>query len=229
MTQSSASAVDATALRRFTLPLLAVYPLLAIAGAISHRRVFSLAALILLLTLWLLPRLVGGSPRAWGGWLAAVLLVVVMGWLGLAGALLEAVPLAIIAGLAWWFGSSLRAGREPRVVRFIRVLEGADRLALPGVAAYGRRVTIFWASLLCVQALALLVLLLLGLVGVALPGWALVYQHVGGYVLIAAAFGAEYGWRRWHLRHLQHPTLQAQAMQLMQCWPQLLHGQDAPR
>lgn len=225
--RSSPMTASDNPLRRLTLPLLAAYPVLAITGVLSHQAVFSLAALLLLVTLWLLPRLLVGSAPAWVAWFAAVLVVLGMGMLGFANTLLEAVPLLIIAALAWWFASSLRSGREARVARFIRVLEGADRLSLPGVARYARRVTAFWAGLLAVQALVLAVLLLHGLLGEReLPRWALVYQHVGGYLLIALAFAAEYVWRRWHLRHLQHPHLHAQAAQLVQCWPQLLHGQD---
>lgn len=219
-----------SSLRRITVPLLLAYPVLAIAGALSHRMVFSLTALLLLLTIWLLPRLLDGSVWVWSSWLLGVLTVLALAAAGYANALLEAVPLLIIAFLAGWFGSSLRAGREARIARFIRVLEGADRLALPGVERYARRVTAFWAGLLALQALVLAFLLWHGLFGAHdLPRWALVYQHVGGYLLIGVAFGAEYAWRRWHLRHLDHPGMRAQTAQLLQRWPQLLHGQDVTR
>lgn len=217
-------------LRRATLALLPLYPALAIGGALTHRPALSLAALLLLVTLWMLPRLLAGTARPWIGWGAAVLLVCASAGLGLAGRLLDAVPLIILAGLALWFGSTLRAGREPRVARFIRVLEGEAQLAQPGVARYARGVTVFWTALLALQALILAALLLRGLFDAGeLPRWALAYQHVGGYLLIPLAFALEYAFRRWHLRHVQHPGLHAQALQMMQRWPQLLHDTDRHR
>lgn len=215
-------------LRRATLALLPLYPALAIGGAVTHRSAFSLAALFLLVTLWMLPCLLAGNARAWLGWGVAVLVALGMASLGLAQRLLDTVPLLILAGLALWFGRTLRAGREPRVARFIRVLEGEMQLAQPGVARYARGVTLFWTGLLTLQALILAGLLCHGQFGAGeLPRWALVYQQVGGYLLIPLAFALEYAFRRWYLRHVQHPGLHAQALQMMQCWPQLLH--DTPR
>jgi uncharacterized membrane protein len=217
-------------LRRATLILLPLYPTLAIGGALMHRPALSLVALLLLVTLWMLPRLLAGTVGPWIVWVLAVSLGCASAWLGLADRLLDTVPLLILAGLALWFGSTLRAGREPRVARFIRVLEGEAQLAQPGVARYARGVTVFWTGLLALQALILAALLLRGLFDAGdLPRWALAYQHVGGYLLIPLAFGLEYAFRRWHLRHVQHPGLHAQALQMMQCWPQLLHDTDRHR
>lgn len=214
-------------LRRATALLLLAYPLLAIAGAVTHRAAFALAALLLLLTLWLLPRLLDGGRLAWSGWATGVAVVLAVSAAGLTEALLEAVPVLIMLGLSCWFGATLRVGREPLVARFIRVLEGDDRLALPGVRAYARQLTAFWAGLLALQALVLAVLLVLALPGgIDLPRWVRIYQHVGGYLAIALAFAAEYVYRRWRLRHVEHPGLHAQALQLMQRWPQLLHGRE---
>ena len=214
-------------LRRVTLALLPLYPVLAIGGAVAHRPALALAALLLLVTLWMLPRLFAGAARAWLGWAVAVLVVLGMASIGLADRLLAAVPLIILAGLALWFGSTLRAGREPRVARFIRVLEGEAQLAQSGVARYARGVTVFWTVLLTLQALVLAGLLAHRLLMIGpLSSWILIYQHVGGYLLIPLAFGIEYAFRRWHLRHIHHTGLHAQALQMMQRWPQLLHDTD---
>ena len=222
------------ALRRTVLPLLLAYPLLALAGALTHRPIFGLLALLLLITLWMLPRLFAGSVAPWLAWLAAVALVLGLSSLGLSDLLLASVPLLINAALAWWFGRTLRSGSEPRVVRFIRVLEGSERLALPEVARYARHVTAFWAALLALQALLLAALLLVtmphgpfGFLG-ATPSWIPAYQHVGGYLVIALAFASEYAYRRWHLRHLEHAGLHVQALQMMQRWPQLLQEPERP-
>lgn len=233
------SAADG-ALRRTLLPLLLAYPLLALAGALTHRPEFGLAALLLLITLWMAPRLLGGAVAPWLGWLLAVGLVLGLARMGLTDLLLASVPLLINAALAWWFGRTLRRGREPRVARFVRVLEGRERLALPEVARYARQVTAFWAGLLAMQALLLGALLLvagpasplqrLGMIPASwpTPRWVPAYQHLGGYLVIALAFAGEYAYRRWQLRHLEHAGLHAQALQLMQRWPQLLREQEGP-
>ena len=232
MTASSPSPDHA---RRFALCLLPVYPLLAIAGALSHRQIFALLALALLLTVLLLPPMLARRGAAWLLWCAVLagLLLVWMG--GFAGLLLEVVPVLINALLAIWFGRTL-ATAEPLVERFIIAIEGAERLQQPGVAAYARQLTWFWTVLLGAQALLLTVLLLCadhsGLLqrfGVASPlqvpeRWAAAWLHLGCYALLALAFLLEYGYRRWRLRHLSHPGLHDMLLQLALHWPQLVRG-----
>ncbi|MEW5835730.1 MAG: xanthomonadin biosynthesis protein [Pseudomonadota bacterium] len=212
---------------RNTTLLLAAYPVLAIAGAVLHRPWLSLVALLVLLTAWLAPRLRAGHGAAWLGWTLSAAAAVGLARMGYANAVLEGVPVGIVAGISAWFGVSLRAGREPRVARFIRVLEGPDTLQQPRVAGYARGVTAFWCLLLGAQALVLAILLVAGLAGTTLPAWVLAYQHVGGYLVIPLAFGLEYAFRRSYLRHLPHAGLHAQGLRLVRCWPQLLRGEDA--
>lgn len=236
MTSSSLSSDHAT--RRYGLLLLPAYPLLAIAGAVTQRQVFALLALALLLTVLLLPQLLArraASWLLWSGLLAGLLLT----WrYGFAELLLEGVPVLINALLAYWFGRTLGTA-EPLVQRFIVAIEGAERLQQPGVAAYARQVTWFWTVLLGAQALLLAVLLLcadqsglLARAGVASPlpvpeRWAATWLHLGGYLLLGAAFLLEYLYRRWRLRHLPHPGLHDMLLQLVLHWPQLLHGKRA--
>lgn len=221
--------------RLYALCLLPLYPLLAIAGAVSHRQVFALLALALLLTVLLLPQLLARRAAAWLLW-SAVLAGLLLAWKqGLAGLLLEAIPILINALLAIWFGRSLATG-EPLVERFIIAIEGAERLQLPGVAAYARQLTWFWTLLLGAQALLLTVLLLCadhsGLLerfGVVSPlhvpeRWAAAWLHLGCYALLGAAFLLEYVYRRWRLRHLSHPGLHEMMLQLAVHWPQLIRG-----
>lgn len=214
---------------RNTTLLLAAYPVLAIAGAVLHRPWLSLVALLVLLTAWLAPRLRAGHRAAWLGWTLSAAAAAVMARMGYANAALEGVPVGIVAGISAWFGVSLRAGREPRVARFIRVLEGPDTLQQPRVAGYARGVTAFWCLLLGAQALVLAILLVAGLAGTTLPAWVLAYQHVGGYLVIPLAFGLEYAFRRGYLRHLPHAGLHEQGLRLMRRWPQLLRGEDGVR
>jgi uncharacterized membrane protein len=233
MTSSPLSPEHAT--RRYGLLLLPAYPLLAIAGAVTQRQVFALLALALLLTVLMLPQLLARRGTSWLLW-SGVLLGLLLSWrCGFADALLEAVPVLINTLLAAWFGRTLGTS-EPLVERFIVAIEGAERLRQPGVAAYARQVTWFWTVLLGGQALLLAVLLLcadhdglLARAGIAAPlvvpaRWAAVWLHLGGYLLLGAAFLAEYGCRRWRLRHLPHPGLHDMLLQLALHWPQLLRG-----
>ena len=233
MTSSSPPAESAT--RRYVLPLLLAYPLLAIAGAVTQRQIFPLAALLLLLTAVMLPRLQTHRAGPWLVWLSVLVALLLLSLYGFAGLLLETVPVLINALLACWFGSTLGTS-EPLVARFIVAIEGADRLSQPGVARYARQLTWFWTLLLATQAVVLAVLLLcaehsglLARFGIVSPllvsdRWATAWLHVGGYVLLGAAFLLEYGYRRWRLRHLSHPGLHDMLLQLALHWPQLMRG-----
>lgn len=220
------------------LPLLCVYPVLALAGVLTHRQEFSLIACALLLTLLMAPALASRRPLPWTAW---ALTLAAMGWLwrhGMVGWLLECVPIAINLLLAMLFGRSLRAGSMPLIARFIEAVEGRERLQAPGVATYARQLTWFWTLLMAAQASVLAILLLcaepgglLGSLGIASPwpvpaGLAQAYVHVGGYVLIAAAFLLEHAFRRWHLRHITHPRMHELALGIAARWPQLVRGED---
>ncbi|OOG53572.1 xanthomonadin biosynthesis protein [Rhodanobacter sp. C03] len=231
---TSSPALESTS-RRYVLPLLLAYPLLAIAGALTHRQIFPLVALLLLLTAVMLPRLQTRRAGPWLVWLGVLVALLLLSLYGFAGLLLEAVPVLINALLACWFGSTLGTS-EPLVTRFIVAIEGAERLQQPGVARYARQLTWFWTLLLATQAVVLAVLLLcaehsglLARFGLVSPlpvsdRWAAAWLHVGGYALLGAAFLLEYGYRRWRLRHLSHPGLHDMLLQLVLHWPQLLRG-----
>jgi uncharacterized membrane protein len=220
------------------LPLLLAYPVLAVAGALTHRQVLSLAAFALVLGLLLWPAL---RERRAGAWLLWLGLLAGLGWLavqGLAMLALDAVPLLVNLLLAWLFGRSLRRGRQPLVAHFIEAIEGAPRLAQPGVARYARQLTVFWTLLLGGQALLLGALALcqvpggvLARLGVASPwpvssAWVQGYVHVGVYLLLAAAFVLEYLFRRWHLRHVPQLGLYALLHRLAVRWPELIRGRN---
>jgi uncharacterized membrane protein len=220
------------------LPLLLAYPLLAVAGALLHRQLLSLAALALLLGLLLWPALRARHPAAWLLWSGLSGAMALLAARGLAALVLDAVPLLLNLMLAWVFGRTLRAGRRPLVAQFIEAIEGAQRLALPGIAPYARRLTLFWAVLLTAQGLVLGVLLscqvpggLLVRLGVPSPWplpqpWVQGYVHLGAYLLMAAVFALEYLFRRWHLRHLPHLGLHALLHRLALRWPQLIRGRN---
>ncbi|MEO7066097.1 MAG: xanthomonadin biosynthesis protein [Rhodanobacter sp.] len=223
--------------RRYVLLLLLVYPFLAIAGVITHRQIFPLLASALLWTALWLPQLLARRWRPWLAWLLGLGGLLWLSWHGWSDILLELLPVLISALLAYGFGRTLHT-RKPLVARFIVTLEGPERLAAPGVARYARQVTWFWTLLLTAQALLLLVLLCVGPGGVlaragvaplaSLQGpWVAAWLHVGGYLWIGVAFLLEYGYRRWRLRHLDHPTLSHMLAQLALRWPQLVHGEES--
>jgi uncharacterized membrane protein len=223
---------------RRPLPLLLAYPVLAVAGAITHRQVLSLAAFALVLGLLMWPALRDRRAGAWMLWLG---LLGGLGWLaarGLAMLALDAVPLLVNLLLAWLFGRTLRSGRQPLVAQFIEAIEGAPRLAQPGIARYARQLTMFWTLLLAGQALLLGALALcqvpggvLARLGTTSPwpvssAWVQGYVHVGVYLLLAAAFVLEYLFRRWHLRHVPHLGLCALLQRLAVRWPELIRGRN---
>ncbi|RDI98886.1 xanthomonadin biosynthesis protein [Dyella solisilvae] len=234
---SSSSALPPKTTPRRWMALWFAYPVLALAGMLTHQQGYSLAACALLLTLLMAPALATRRPLPWLAW---TLLLAAMGWLwlhGMVGLLLECVPIAINVLLASLFGRSLRAGSMPLIARFIEAVEGPERLLTPGVATYARQLTWFWTLLTATQALVLAVLLLcaepgglLAQLGVASPwpvpaGPAQAYVHFGGYGLIAAAFLLEHGFRRWRLRHVSHPRFHELALGIAARWPQLVRGQ----
>jgi uncharacterized membrane protein len=234
---STSTHFENTARRYAWLPWLA-YPVLAIAGALTHRQVFALLALLSLLTAVMLPRLLSRRAGPWLVWLGLLATVLLLSLRGLAGVLLEAVPVLINVLLAYGFGRTLRTP-QPLVARFILAIEGVGRLAQPGVARYARQLTWFWTLLLATQALVLAVLLLCadhsGLLvrfGIASPlsvpeRWAAMWLHAGGYILLGAVFVLEYGYRRRHLRHLEHGSLRDIMRQMPRKWPDVLRGHGA--
>ncbi len=234
MTSSSSDSA-----RRYALPLLLAYPLLAIAGVVTRWQVFPLLALGLLLTVPMLPRLIARQRMAWLSWLLLMGALLALSTLGFAELLLQCVPVLINAMLAYWFGRTLRTSR-PLVARFIAAIEGEQRLHEPGIASYARYLTGFWTLLLAAQALVMGVVVvcagqtgLLARLGLPSPipvpeRLAGLWLHIGSYLLLGVAFVLEYGYRRWHLRHLSHPRLHDLVIRLSANWPQLLRGDGAP-
>lgn len=217
-------------------PLLLAYPLLVLAGLLTRREVFPLLALVALVSAALLPGLARGQLRVWLVWLSLLGVLLASALLGYADLLLETVPVLINALLAWWFGRTLLTSR-PLVARCIIAMEGESRLHERGVERYARQLTACWAVLLAVNALVLGVFLLgaehsgaLVRFGLTPPlrideWWAAAWLHVGGYVVVIAAFLLEYPYRRWRLRHLQHLSMPQTFLRLAVSWPRMVHEQ----
>lgn len=217
------------------LTLLLLYPLLLLlAHALQHSGISALAA-VDLITLLLLGGLMRRNRLAWAAWLAAL---AGTAWLlrrHQAEIMLLLVPVAINAGMAWFFGRTLLPGRRPLVARAILAFEGEQRLSLPGVRDYARGLTWAWTLLLGTQALVMLVCAIgatpngvFARLGLSAPltvpetaaNW---YLHLGGFVVIGVFSVAEFAWRHWHLRHLPHDSPRRYFGKVVQNWRRVLH------
>jgi len=175
-------------------------------------------------------------------WCALAASAVAIAWLAAHGAgwlQLDAVPIIVNLALCALFARTLVAGRAPLIARFIAILESPARLRDARVARYAHQLTFAWAFVLGAQAVLLACIVLamrhglLALLGVdaprlVAPAWT-TYLHVGSYLVVGAFLVLEYAWRRWHLRHIEHPPLPKFVLALVQRWPALLHslGDDA--
>ena len=214
---------------------LLAYLVLAVAASSSGRGGLAALALFVLVGALLSPALRRRSVTAWCAWAGAALALGLLAASGEGLLALDALPIIVNAALCALFASTLRRGREPLIARFIAILEGRERIALPRVATYARNLTRVWALLLGLQACLLGAIFCLvpgGLFAAfgwpvpalfALPGWRL-YLHVGGYALVPLVLVLEYAYRRWHLRELDHRSLPHFVARVVQRWPALLHS-----
>lgn len=222
------------------LPLLIGYAVLALLGGVLHRPELGFAAIVLLLAALGLPVLRRRSGSGIASWLAFAILMVAAASSGHLQLAFSALPILILFALAALFARTLRTGREPLIARCIRVIEGDQRLALPGVARYARGVTLYWACVLALQAAILTALLVcatpggvldaLGIdVPFAIPRAALAwYPEAGCWAVLVLAFAMEYVFRRLAMRGIPHPPLSGFLKRLIQRWPQLLREEVAP-
>lgn len=166
-------------------------------------------------------------PWTWLAWLALT------GWLlwldahGHARAVLGTLPVLVNAGLCVLFARTLRRGHEPLVTRVVRVVEGEDRLEIPGVPGYARAVTAYWALLTGIQAVLLAACWAwVQWRGHAAPAAARLWLHAGGYALPLLAMLAEYAWRRVRFRGHPHLAPHRFAQRLIACWPRIVRDPD---
>ncbi|HEY6943068.1 hypothetical protein, partial [Dokdonella sp.] len=230
----AASSITPARRSRLLLAGVAAYVLLAFAASYSGRAGLAALAVFVLASALLSPALRRHSVAAWSAWLALALLLGLLAERGEGGLALDALPILVNAALCALFAGTLRRGREPLIARFIAILEGRDRLALPRVAAYARGLTWAWALLLGIQACVLAAILCVVPGGVlaafgasppaavfAAPAWR-VYLHAGGYALVPLVFVLEYAYRRVHLRDVPHAPLPLFVARVVRRWPALL-------
>ena len=233
----SSSVPPAPASRAFAYGLSA-YVALALAGWLTGHTWLDVLAAFALVTLFLLPGLRDRSAAAWLVWLASGALLGLLAARGAGRFALDLMPALVNAILCSLFARTLRQEREPLIARFIGVVEGPDRLAMPGVAAYARGLTVAWVLLLGTQALVLVVLAALlpggplaaagGIASAHAAAWRW-YLHLGSYLVVCAFLVLEYAWRRWQLRHVPHLPLARFLARLARRWPSLLSSLASER
>lgn len=216
--------------------VLALYALIAMAAFASGRAWLDELAALLLLSLLLWPGLRRRSVAAWSLWLVAVAGLVALAIADRGNLALDLMPVMVNAALCTLFARTLASGREPLIARLIAAIEGPARLALPKVALYARQLTWAWSLLLGAQALFLAFLVacsvpdgLLASFGIAAPvaiagrAWRW-YLHLGSYAVVLAFLAVEYAYRRWHLRHIPHPSLPVFIAHLARRWPAIVRS-----
>ena len=128
-------------------------------------------------------------------------------------------PALIDAWLAWIFGCTLAAGREPLISTFARLeraqMEGQEDLVLPiELAHYTRMLTLLWSALLlCMAGVAA------WLAATGLHDWWAWFTGLLSYLLIGALFFGEYAFRRVRFANYRHATPIAMIVSIVKAGP----------
>jgi uncharacterized membrane protein len=200
---------ESAAVRPVTTALSFAYPVLAHFAIARNSAGLTIAALMLLAAVSLLPGLARGSIAAW---LAVPLVGAASWWLSSVEQPLLALylpPIVVPAFLAGVFGNTLRPGRTPLISQLIRLLQApGDDEPESAVWTYARRLTAAWTALFVALATFNLVLAafvepdgLLRASGIE-PRLALshevwsLFTNLLEYLLVAAFFVIEYAYRR---------------------------------
>lgn len=108
--------------------------------------------------------------------------------------------LGMQALLAWFFGHTLRPGREPLIAQFARRIHGKDYS--PRIAQYARQATWAWTGFFIAMTVIPLVLFFTA----SLETWSF-FVNVLYLPLLGGMFVAEYAARRWCLRGIPHVSI----------------------
>lgn len=194
-------------MKAWPVALLALaFPLLAHASALtgSHALALASVAVLVLAVAWpLRTRIVAFACVL----AVAAAVLALLAATGKARTAMLLPPILITFAIAWQFASSLSPGRTPLIQRIVVALH-AEALAIPGVPAYARRVTLLWALLLGSLSVMNTVLAVLAVpegfllaAGIApfapvpLQAWSF-FANVVNYVAILGFFVGEYAYRR---------------------------------
>ncbi len=217
--------------------MLAVVAYPALVHLASVRKSATLAAVAILCLVVLL--LAGGLRRhalwAWTALVGSVLVLALLArhpnglWLPL-----YLPPVLLTGMLAWIFGRTLFAGREPLILQFAEIVRNPDERLSPAVVHYVRKLTLGWAVLLSTLAMLCLVLALIAVpdgifeqfgiqtgLHVAHSTWSL-FANVLNYLIIAAFFLLEYGYRRLRFPEQPHRSFPEFLQRIALAAPRLL-------
>lgn len=211
--------------------LVAIYLVVVLAAWASGNDALVAFCVFALVTAVLARGLVMRKTWAWLVWIATGAGLLVLTANGHGRLALDLVAVAINLALAILFGASLRNGHMPLIARAISVIEGPERLALPRVAGYARKLTAAWTGLFVIQTMIFVIMIAWWLPSVAaneqLHRWGVTYLHLGGLLLPALFMAVELGFRRWYLRHIPHLSLHVFMHRLLHNWPGLLRDSAA--
>jgi len=155
----------------------------------------------------------------WRAWLGFAAACGALGWLVVTVGgrpLLYAPSVLIPAALCWFFGRTLAAGREPLVA----TVALAARPATPDyLLRYSRRLTQLWTAIFAAMCSWDL--------GLALfaphAAWSAM-ANAGNYLVIGAAVGGEYLFRRLRFRDYDHPGFAEYVKIVIRADPRRMYG-----
>src|SRR5690242_6515941 len=123
------------------------FPLTVHAAAVSRNAPLTIASLVLLVLLVMLPRLRRSSVAAWCA-VPLIVVALVLLWRAHAEWLpLYATPVLVSFAFAWLFGHTLAPREVPIIERLVRLLHESDDLR-PDIRSYARGCTLAWTLLM---------------------------------------------------------------------------------
>jgi uncharacterized membrane protein len=172
-----------------------------------------------LASLLFVPLSIGLIELRWRAWLVFAAACAGLWWLVEIGGgrpLLYLPSVLIPAGLCWFFGRTLLAGRQPLVASVAL----AARPATPDyLLRYSRGLTQLWTGLFAAMCAWDLALALLGAHGL----WSFM-ANCGNYVLVGITIGGEYLFRRLRFRAYDHPGFAEYLRIVVRADPRRFHG-----
>ncbi len=211
---------EPAAVRRVTTALSFAYPVLAHFAVARHSAGLTIAALMLLAAISLLPGLARGAV---GAWLAVPLVAAASWWLSSVEQAILALylpPILVPAFLAYVFGNTLLPGRTPLIAQLIRLLQAPGDEPESAVWPYARRLTAAWTVVFVA-----LVVFNLALAALAEPQvWSL-FTNLIEYLLVAALFVIEYAYRRQRFPRQPYRNMFDFVRRLLAAMPRLMRSQ----
>lgn len=207
--------MNAVVLRALPAIVLAVaYPLLAHWASIDGGGLPASLAMADLVALCLVGPLMQGQAWSWAVMAATAAGLAWIAQTPYAQMLLLAPPMLFVGFVAWMFGRSLRAPREPLITRIVAGMERCEPAQLPpALYRYSRRLTAMWAWLLAGLAVANGVLALIAepdgvlvrlgytpAVTIGQEEWSL-FANLLNYGVLGGFFVGEYALRRYLFPH----------------------------